>query len=261
VAFPNEEKPGMTRVLQNMGSVLFQVDHRQSPHFSVETPLLAAIVKGTIFEVTVGANDTLVSVTDGLVQVQSTASKAIQAVGKDYGGRVAENVPQTVVLVTPKELQQARAETRLSIATKVVGNATALRGRAAQAAVQTAAQSAAPTASQGANLAQSVSSLPETTASGSAAVRPKASSGAPTLLKDRGPVQVGQGVSSAGGLSWDSGSEDKDSKDEEGSNGLMMQVVVYGAGVVVAWFVILAGFVFIRASLRDLKGKPKKSKR
>jgi collagen type III alpha len=44
---------GMTRVMQDLGSILFQVDKQKAPHFRVETPLLAAIVKGTTFTVNV----------------------------------------------------------------------------------------------------------------------------------------------------------------------------------------------------------------
>src|SRR5689334_7298896 len=58
---------GMTRILQDLGALLFQVDHRQEPHFVVQTPLLAAVVKGTTFSVVANGVDDSVHVTQGLI--------------------------------------------------------------------------------------------------------------------------------------------------------------------------------------------------
>ena len=66
--------PGMrTTVLVERGSSEFQIRKRSKAHFSVETPYLVAIVKGTTFKVTVGARSARVSVTEGKVQVKSLA--------------------------------------------------------------------------------------------------------------------------------------------------------------------------------------------
>ncbi|WP_395646050.1 FecR domain-containing protein [Terricaulis sp.] len=62
---------GMTRIFQDLGTVLFQVDHRDAPHFRVETPLLAAIVKGTTFRVINHRMYDSVVVEDGLVEVDA----------------------------------------------------------------------------------------------------------------------------------------------------------------------------------------------
>src|SRR3546814_6430757 len=48
-----ESSAGMIRVMQDLGSILFQVDKKPAQHFRVETPLLAAIVKGPTFPVNV----------------------------------------------------------------------------------------------------------------------------------------------------------------------------------------------------------------
>src|SRR3954468_11227428 len=50
-----EQTSGMARVVQDLGAILFQVDKKDKPHFRVETPLLAAVVKGTTFTVEVNA--------------------------------------------------------------------------------------------------------------------------------------------------------------------------------------------------------------
>ena len=67
--------PGMrTTVLLERGSSEFQIQKRSKAHFSVETPYLVAIVKGTTFKVNVGARSARVSVAEGRVQVKSLIS-------------------------------------------------------------------------------------------------------------------------------------------------------------------------------------------
>src|SRR5690349_20090654 len=52
VAVP-KDGGGMTAVLQRFGQVELDVSHQAKPHFVVETPFLAALVKGTHFTVRV----------------------------------------------------------------------------------------------------------------------------------------------------------------------------------------------------------------
>ena len=70
------EAGGMTRVLQDLGSALFQVDRQRAPHFRVETPLLAAVVKGTTFTVSVEPQGDQVHVAEGLVEVRANSGNA-----------------------------------------------------------------------------------------------------------------------------------------------------------------------------------------
>ena len=63
-----------TTVLQKGGSITFDVEKRNVQHFSVETPVLAAVVKGTHFTVTVGGRDGKVDVSRGTVQVTALAT-------------------------------------------------------------------------------------------------------------------------------------------------------------------------------------------
>ena len=91
---------GMTRILQDLGSLFFQVDHRATPHFAVETPRLAAIVKGTSFTVTVTPRCDTVSVAHGLVDVHALQVRAQTDVATGQSARVMTLRPQDVVLNT-----------------------------------------------------------------------------------------------------------------------------------------------------------------
>jgi hypothetical protein len=81
VGLPISARDGMsTTVLQQAGSILLEVERRNVKHFEVETPYLAAVVKGTQFTVTVGADSTSVSVNRGLVEVSDFKSGQIAQV-------------------------------------------------------------------------------------------------------------------------------------------------------------------------------------
>jgi FecR protein len=70
IGLPTEKKDGMsTTILQQAGSILLEVEKRNVKHFEVETPYLAAVVKGTHFSVTVNAASTNVNVERGQVEV------------------------------------------------------------------------------------------------------------------------------------------------------------------------------------------------
>lgn len=68
------DKPGRiyTTVKQDFGKVAVQADIRQVEHFAVQTPLLAAVVKGTKFTVISGEHSAEVSVQRGHVAVEDT---------------------------------------------------------------------------------------------------------------------------------------------------------------------------------------------
>ena len=70
IGIPAEQKPGLsTTILQQAGSILLEVEKRNVQHFEVETPYLAAVVKGTQFRVSVNAASTSVDVLRGQVEV------------------------------------------------------------------------------------------------------------------------------------------------------------------------------------------------
>jgi hypothetical protein len=91
----------MTRVMQDLGSILFQVDKKPSQHFRVETPLLAAVVKGTTFTVTVGPQSDAVHVAEGLVEVRASNGGAVQDVPAGATGVVSRADPQALSVQTP----------------------------------------------------------------------------------------------------------------------------------------------------------------
>ncbi|CCD94497.1 conserved exported hypothetical protein [Bradyrhizobium sp. ORS 375] len=70
IGLPAAAKDGMaTTILQRAGSILLDVEKRNVQHFEVETPFLAAVVKGTQFSVTITGRNTKVEVSRGQVQV------------------------------------------------------------------------------------------------------------------------------------------------------------------------------------------------
>lgn len=62
----------MTSVIQSSGVVTIEAEKRNVQHFSVQTPILAAIVKGTQFTVTYSNGLATVDVASGVVQVQDS---------------------------------------------------------------------------------------------------------------------------------------------------------------------------------------------
>jgi len=81
IGLPTEKKDGLaTTILQQAGSILLEVEKKNVKHFEVETPYLAAVVKGTQFSVTVNANSTSVNVKRGQVEVSDFRSGQIAQV-------------------------------------------------------------------------------------------------------------------------------------------------------------------------------------
>jgi hypothetical protein len=81
IGLPAEKKEGLsTTILQQAGSLLLEVERRNVKHFEVETPYLAAIVKGTQFRVSVNAGSTSVDVIRGQVEVADFKSGQIAQV-------------------------------------------------------------------------------------------------------------------------------------------------------------------------------------
>jgi hypothetical protein len=81
VGLPSEGKDGMsTTIAQQAGSILLDVEKRNVQHFAVETPYLAAVVKGTQFRVTVTPSGANVAVSRGQVEVADFRSGQIAQV-------------------------------------------------------------------------------------------------------------------------------------------------------------------------------------
>lgn len=81
IGVPTEKKDGLsTTIQQQAGSILLEVEKRNVKHFEVETPYLAAVVKGTQFSVTIDGASTRVAVNRGQVEVVDFKSGQIAQV-------------------------------------------------------------------------------------------------------------------------------------------------------------------------------------
>lgn len=91
VTVPDADEAGITTILQRSGEVTFDVDRQKVQHFAVETPYLAAVVKGTSFTVDVDGDAAAVSVDRGLVEVSDLVTG--ERVDTAAGQRAAVNGP------------------------------------------------------------------------------------------------------------------------------------------------------------------------
>ena len=70
----------MTQIMTESGTAMFRIERRPNPHFQVRTPYLAAVVKGTVFTVTVNRSGASVQVTEGAVEVSTVDGGAAELV-------------------------------------------------------------------------------------------------------------------------------------------------------------------------------------
>jgi hypothetical protein len=75
-----EPKENTTRLGQTRGTALFRVERKTAPHFQVDTPFMAAVVKGTVFTVTVTGTGSSVQVEEGAVSVGCAKGEAVTLV-------------------------------------------------------------------------------------------------------------------------------------------------------------------------------------
>jgi hypothetical protein len=98
---PAESKSGFTHVLQDLGTLLFKVDKRPTQHFEVDTPMIAAVVKGTTFTVTVGADYAEVHVAEGLVEVKTPDGLGHSMVPSGVTAIVSKSNPSKIEIHSP----------------------------------------------------------------------------------------------------------------------------------------------------------------
>ena len=90
IGIPAEKKEGLsTTIIQQAGSILLDVEKRNVKHFEVETPYLAAVVKGTQFRVSVNRTGTSVDVLRGAVEVADFKSGKFATVLPGQAARVS----------------------------------------------------------------------------------------------------------------------------------------------------------------------------
>lgn len=82
---PDNGDASSPNILQTLGTLLFSIDSSAGPrNFKVHTPYLAAVIKGTVFSVSVTPDGSALHVTEGLVQVAdlATGQTGLVAVGQ-----------------------------------------------------------------------------------------------------------------------------------------------------------------------------------
>jgi hypothetical protein len=106
VGLPAEKKEGLsTTIKQQAGSILLEVEKKNVKHFEVETPYLAAVVKGTQFRVTVNAAGATVDVVRGQVEVSDHRSGQIAQVMPGQHANVSSHGNAGLTLGGPGTLQ------------------------------------------------------------------------------------------------------------------------------------------------------------
>ena len=91
------QKAGFTSIIQDLGTLLYKVRHTGVPHFSVDTPMLAAVVKGTTFTIVVQNERSAVQVIEGAVEV-TAADGGMQSLV--HGGKavfIERNNPKALI--------------------------------------------------------------------------------------------------------------------------------------------------------------------
>ena len=94
IGIPKENTDGMaTTIIQRAGTILLDVEKRNVKHFEVETPYLAAVVKGTQFRVTVERDDAHVDVLRGQVEVSDYKSGQYALIAAGQTAKVSTQGP------------------------------------------------------------------------------------------------------------------------------------------------------------------------
>ena len=114
---------GITQIIEEIGNVIYNVQRRNHQHFSVETPYLAAVVKGTTFSVTVDETGSSVQVLEGLVEVSTLdggasdlvepGEVALVATGDRY--RLTVEGDETVVIESPNAPEEGVTTSGVSV--------------------------------------------------------------------------------------------------------------------------------------------------
>ncbi|MGF1609808.1 MAG: FecR domain-containing protein [Kiloniellales bacterium] len=86
---PDSDQGSRTTIFQRLGTLLLKVDKRPEQHFEVDTPFLAAVVKGTTFTVSVDGAGSAVHVVEGAVEVGSLATGEVALVRPGQTARVS----------------------------------------------------------------------------------------------------------------------------------------------------------------------------
>lgn len=89
---------GIIQILQDYGSALFSIGKQKNPHFVVETPYLAAVVKGTTFIITVTGEGASLQVTEGAIEASTRDCRARELVRPGAVAMIAAGDPLRMVI-------------------------------------------------------------------------------------------------------------------------------------------------------------------
>lgn len=92
-------EPGITRMTQSSGSAFYEITKKSAPHFQVDTPWLAAVVKGTTFSIDVTDGTAALHVTEGTVEVSNPARTTVTLVTAGAEARIDEATPGAIHLL------------------------------------------------------------------------------------------------------------------------------------------------------------------
>ena len=109
-----------TRVVQQLGTMLFKVKHTGVPHFAVDTPMLAAVVKGTTFTVIVERDRSAVQVTEGVVQVTAADGGMQRFVEGGATVFIDRNNPKQLITADARSLGAPETSSETSV--KITGS-------------------------------------------------------------------------------------------------------------------------------------------
>ena len=88
---PQRER-SVFQIIQDYGSALFNIGRQPDPHFGVETPYMAAVVKGTVFTITVSEEGSTLQVTEGAVETSTLDGGASELI-----------LPGVVAMISPRQ--------------------------------------------------------------------------------------------------------------------------------------------------------------
>jgi len=95
---PAERERGIVQILQDYGSALFNIGKQPNPHFGVDTPYLAAVVKGTTFVITVTNEGASLQVTEGAVETSTLDGGAVELIRPGSVAMIAAADPLRMVI-------------------------------------------------------------------------------------------------------------------------------------------------------------------
>lgn len=148
IALSKDSARSMTTVLQQAGSILLDVEKRNHRHFEIATPHLAAVVKGTKFNVIVDDFGSRVGVRQGEVEVTDYASGQHVLLRPDQQASVSLQGPGGITLGGSGKMNPVRQGTPRTSPVRTTTISAGLRtGIPAVDGERTAASATAPAGS------------------------------------------------------------------------------------------------------------------